>query len=122
MLAMLKRIAAIVGLLFIGAIVFIAAFVVTNAGGSVGCTLPNGREISASSNHLMLSMESGNNSATIKTGGHTIKVQSALILLDGIKVADVPVAAKAVDVQVQSGEVLLFADGVMVGPRNTVVK
>ena len=107
---MLKRIASVVGLLFIGAIVFVVAWMLTHAEGSAACTLASGRSISARSNHWSVSLVSSKDSATILTGGRTIVVAPSTLSVDGRVEAVIPKGTKAVDVRVQSGVVTFTAE------------
>ena len=65
---MIKRVAisvaSICGLLFIGIVVFFTIAVITSEG-SVGCTLPSGRTITASG-HLYISSENTRDTATTR--------------------------------------------------------
>jgi len=116
---MVKRISILVGsaiaLLFVGISVFLLIGGVTQKG-SVGCTLPTGREISASA-HFCVGLESTNDTATIRTLRHMIVIAPTSLTVDGRFVGSISAAAKNVDVHVDWSGIRAFADGEPIGER-----
>jgi hypothetical protein len=114
---MLKRIAiatiSIVGLLFAGALVLVVLAAITSDSGA-GCTLATGRSISASA-HLVVGLESGVDTATIRTLRHTIVVAPKKVTVDGKVLGVIARDVKNVSVRVGWTNVEVLADGEAVG-------
>ena len=118
---MVKRIAitvaSILGLLFVGLVVFFTIAVVTSEG-SAACTLPSGRSIAASA-RLYISLEGGKDTATIRTFPHTIVVAPTRITVDGQLFGTIPADAENVRIRVGWTEYEVVADGAVVGKAQT---
>jgi hypothetical protein len=114
---MLKRVsiaaASICGLLFIGMVVLFGIVVVTSQGSAVSI-LSTGRIIAASAN-AYVSIESGSDTATIRTLQHEVVVAPTKITVDGQVFGTIPADAERVDFEASWTDFNVLADGVVVG-------
>ncbi len=81
------------------------------AGGSAGGTLSTGRSVMAYSDSLFLSSKLSADTATIKTGGKTIVVKPASILVDGVMVGAIDESTADVEILARNGTITFIADG-----------
>lgn len=84
-------------------------------GGSVGGTLPSGRNVTAASDGFAIGMEYSQDTATIRTCGYTVVVAPARVTVDGQQLATLDPAMKNVDLSIKGGDVTVVADGKTVG-------
>lgn len=96
-------------ILLLGALAF--SVVLLSVGGSAGGTLASGRSVSTNSDGMSLNSKFSEDTATMETSGMVIVVEPDKLLVDGKTIADIPVSAKDVQVNVQNGEVEFVVDG-----------
>jgi len=63
------------------------------------------------SDSIHLTSAFSRDTATIKTGGHTIVVGPSVLLLDGAKIGTIEESTKSVEVTMEDGTITFIADG-----------
>ena len=86
---------------------------------SASGTLNSGRSILVNSNSVYLALGLDGDIATINTAGRELVVKPTELLVDGVHVGDVDLAASKVEIIVKRGSVDFIADGNAVKKSNS---
>jgi hypothetical protein len=118
---MAKRILIGIGVL-LSAVVFlfvgiVAATLIWGTSTGVGATLPSGRSVTASTKSWFVGLETSGNTAIVRTSRRTVLIEPTKVVVDGRLFGSIPAGARAINVDMNSDEIVITADGAAIARR-----